>query len=1036
MSKISNYPQGSVWRKWDLHVHTPCSINQHYGGDTNENWEKYISDLENLPEEFKVIGINDYLFLNGYMKVVDYKNSGRLKNIDLILPIVEFRIEKFAGIDFGSLKRINFHVIFSNELDIETIQSQFLNTLEQSYFISNGEKWTRSITPESVEELGKGIKENIPEKELHKYGSDLTEGFNNLNLQEEKIFESLDKDCFKGKFLTAVGKTEWDSLKWSDASIATKKSIINGVDIVFTSSESVGTFDKAKASLSEQGFQNPLLDCSDAHSFSNAKDGEEKLIKDRIGKCFTWIKADPTFEGLKQIIYEPQDRVYIGYKPPSLVELQKNPERFIKSLKISEIEENTTEKNLWFQNVEIPINKTGLISIIGNKGSGKSAIADIIALLGNAEKAKEENLSFLHKTKFKKDGLAAKFIASLMFSNDSEFQCCLNDDRDTTLTPRVRYIPQNYFEKITSYDTNSLKEALNDVIFEYIPVAERLNRDSFDDLIRYKENVIDSEIDYVQGTINSKIDELVKLENQCKKETKDNFRKSLKEAEESLDKLIKQEPPEVVSVGIEDNPASKKIQEELTKVLTDLEQNENSIVKTQQKINDLRQRKEELEQFISKIGALERNYEGLRKEYISENSPDGGSWPSMENYINSDFSKIIEFNSNGKKLIQDKVKEIDYDINKQKLSLGEADGGLDEKEPPTLFSQKNQLETKVKELKDRLAEPGKKYHEYLESHKNWEVKKKDLEGSIESKTGVKYYKWLVEYLEKEVEEKRDRKLEEIYNEVEKVYNFKVEQLNLYRSFKKPIDDEISRKNLSDVNISIEASIRIDDKFKTNYLGHINRGRKGNYYSEDGDKKANSILKKTEYSTFESVRGLIQEIIDSLRNRDDDSGRENYLEITDQIKDLREFFHFLFSLDYLKTDYQLKLDNKTLDELSPGEKGSLLLIFYLVLDKEMIPLVIDQPEDNLDNKSVYERLSQFIRQAKRERQVIIVTHNPNLAIGADAEQIIYVHIDKNGSKNKFEYLSGSIENTAINDKIVEILEGTRPAFDGRRLRYDR
>ena len=57
------------------------------------------------------------------------------------------------------------------------------------------------------------------------------------------------------------------------------------------------------------------------------------------------------------------------------------------------------------------------------------------------------------------------------------------------------------------------------------------------------------------------------------------------------------------------------------------------------------------------------------------------------------------------------------------------------------------------------------------------------------------------------------------------------------------------------------------------------------------------------------------------------------------------------------------------------------------------LYIDEPEENLDNKSVYEILTDFLRIAKEQRQIIIVTHNPNLAIVGDAEQIIFVDIDK-------------------------------------------
>ena len=127
-----------------------------------------------------------------------------------------------------------------------------------------------------------------------------------------------------------------------------------------------------------------------------------------------------------------------------------------------------------------------------------------------------------------------------------------------------------------------------------------------------------------------------------------------------------------------------------------------------------------------------------------------------------------------------------------------------------------------------------------------------------------------------------------------------------------------------------------------------------------------------------------------------------------------------------------MNNKELQQLSPGERGLVLIIFYLALNKEKEPIIIDQPEDNLDNESVYTKLVPCIIQAKKDRQVIIVTHNPNIAIACDAEQIIISRIDK--ENNKITYKSGSIENPEINSKVVDILEGTRPAFDLREKKY--
>src|SRR6266849_2164652 len=122
-----NDPGGSVWRKWDLHVHTPASIYHNYPGTEAEAWARFIADLEALPSEFKVIGINDYLFLDGYTRLLVEKAAGRLANLDLVLPVIELRLDKFVGHD-SHFQRVNFHVIF-DAMDPEVIETQFINSL-------------------------------------------------------------------------------------------------------------------------------------------------------------------------------------------------------------------------------------------------------------------------------------------------------------------------------------------------------------------------------------------------------------------------------------------------------------------------------------------------------------------------------------------------------------------------------------------------------------------------------------------------------------------------------------------------------------------------------------------------------------------------------------------------------------------------------------------------------------------------------------------------------------------------------------------
>jgi len=218
------------------------------------------------------------------------------------------------------------------------------------------------------------------------------------------------------------------------------------------------------------------------------------------------------------------------------------------------------------------------------------------------------------------------------------------------------------------------------------------------------------------------------------------------------------------------------------------------------------------------------------------------------------------------------------------------------------------------------------------------------------------------------------------------------------------------------------------------LSYINQKVKGSFrWKDEGIAILKELLNRTDVNSQESIGTLLNEIVHYLEYDQRDQRKEERRYITDQIKDLKDFYNYVFSLEYLGPFYELKLGNKSLPQLSPGEKGAMLIVFYLMLDKDNIPLIIDQPEENLDNESIYKILTHFIKHAKKKRQIIMVTHNPNLAIVGDAEQIIFVNIDKK-NKNTFSFKAGSIENPVINKHASDILEGTLKAFNVRRLKY--
>ena len=147
--------------------------------------------------------------------------------------------------------------------------------------------------------------------------------------------------------------------------------------------------------------------------------------------------------------------------------------------------------------------------------------------------------------------------------------------------------------------------------------------------------------------------------------------------------------------------------------------------------------------------------------------------------------------------------------------------------------------------------------------------------------------------------------------------------------------------------------------------------------------------------------------------------------------------WLYDTSHVKIHYGIEYDGVAIEHLSPGTRGVVLLLLYLAVDlQDQRPLVIDQPEENLDPKSVFEELVPHFREARRPRQVIIVTHNANLVVNTDADQVIVASSARNlnAALPDIFYETGSIENPAIRALVCKILEGGERAFLERERRY--
>ena len=366
------YPKGSEWRKCDLHVHTPASFVHEFG-----TWDEYIDELERV-EDVAVLGITDYFTIDGYKEVLKQRTNGRLQNFALILPNIELRLNIFVPKRSSGEKprRLNIHVIFSNEVSVGDIDSQFLNDLKIAVEGSpggTGDK--RVLTRESIEEVGRSVKGFQKSTDDD---SDFVAGCNNITVTLDDITKALQKSCFDGKYLLVLSTSDWDRIPWEGQDYLTRRQLLQTAHAVFCGQESTINWCLGKGDLSpaqfvgEFGCLKPSLHGSDAHTI-------EGLCKPENGK-FCWIKADPTFEGLKQIVYEPELRVRIQEEDPS------ESETFAKINSLSiylpqelEIRDESGEKTDFCLNGTYELDfSNNLTCIIGGRGSGKSTLAHIV----------------------------------------------------------------------------------------------------------------------------------------------------------------------------------------------------------------------------------------------------------------------------------------------------------------------------------------------------------------------------------------------------------------------------------------------------------------------------------------------------------------------------------------------------------------------------------------------------------------------------------------------------------------------------------
>ncbi len=898
MGMVNN--KGSIWRKWDLHVHAPsiytCAKNNQFEGHSlADKQDKFIEQVKNL-KDISVLGITDYFSLDGYESVINTKED--ISNVDLILPNIELRLSP----ETNDAKKINIHLIPNMDiLEIDEIK-RFIHRFEHN---QQGESHT--CRHSSLIKLGKKLD---PDSSLSDEKA-FIKGLNEFSITYQKFFEAYNEqdDKFKNNTLIGVSNNSTDGASGIKNLRSIRNIIYEGVDFIFSANKAdreyfLGDSDSDNILKIVKKYKS-LKPCIHGSDYHGSKSNNKQLCIPDLDR-FCWIKANPTFEGLKQITYEPKERVCIQ---------KANPEFAFNKPYFEEISINAdvaifNDDEVQFKTNQIPLNKD-LITIIGGRGSGKSLLVNYIGNIFDQIKTDVHSTSDFSDSEY----------FSIGYNNENKPNNASNAHNysGTYNSLNFVFIRQSEIKEITE------KSALKTKITQMLGVE-----DSFNENLSNNINVILTSIRDIKKWLNN---------------------------EDDNSNLIN---------GKEYQEKIKRGNVNLLKTIT-TESN-----------------KENLEKYTKNIGKIERAdkkaYDILDfKEYL-----DG---------VNSEISRrLIPVNEGLSKEFQ--VEESDVFSNLI-VSLNNIQTSID-----VYFNKFNKENETIKQEFNDIGYSG----DLSSLLKNAELYQKNIENA-------------------------DKKLADIKENSNKLLKFKSSRKNIGNLLKQEYEKQKSNlegawhsllSNKSENHQDLIKKIIFKDDIK--FIVNIDFNSKEFY---------GLIFKEIDNRKFQTIEKIEKEFhIDSF----DDWVNFFNTDEFDLIMEDDDFSYFIEKIffdselrgKYIKVVPELTYKSKSIDKLSAGQKGTLYLRVVLATNSFTTPIIFDQPEDDLDNEFIVNELIPLIRELKQYRQIILVTHNANIVVNGDSEQVIVAE----NNNDSLSYISGAIEDNKIQNSICRILEGGKKAFETR------
>ncbi len=885
------FPKGSEWFKWDLHCHTPDDKSWLIKPNTEEEKQKFIKDYIKKAKdaELKVLAITNHY---DYKKITDsyfseIKEEGKKEGIT-VLPGVEITASEGSG--------IHILAIFPEEMDLNIID----DLMTKIYPIKGKHKETTEGVP-------------ISGYDIHQINEEFSKA-----LDDKFIFIFAHVNSSNGvisnKTISGGNRVKAWQYKFIRFAQWTKN----------PNSLEDGSFNDRIVKNQDPPYKREMVHivASDCRSLEPEPSRSEISY---LGQKYTWIKTNPSFEGLLQVFYDSEDKIAYQEEDP-----RKRNKQFFKLIQLGE--NNLFESGkVHFAPTKIPLNPD-MIAIIGSRGTGKSILIDVFAKLHKKESKYNDNInkiqlnpSFLIKYQKEPDSIIESNIDHInefdyIHVHQSEFkQICIKPlELDKEIRQLLGIPPFEY--------SNEFNEEIDELVNKFFDIRDWFQEEEDSGEIKHSKNYnkeqiqkYDSKIGYIRT---SESQEQIERFRECQRK-KLMYKSNLKEVHEL-------------------NLEFTKIKEKLNPIIENI--NKASSKKLKIPSMDFHKQIEKIDEII----------------------------PYFE-------SQIV--------LIQDEIKKIKEHF--QEIGIEDVDYVMDQ-----VKIYENAIDKHRKTLK-KIKNKKKEQNEIFPALSKIVDK---LQISIDDYKGIIDEKW------KMLKEKEFKN---------------TEQATIHLDLLE--------------NIEIIPEIYFDnEEFYDLIIEHLNKTK----FRKRGDISQFQRIKETfNVYDLESFISLIQndEII-TLESSE--LSLKDFLDRTDYFNSEmdREFFKNLYKSHsmqkFCKVISKTRLNGRAIGDLSMGERGTLFLRIKLATAAFSLPFIFDQPEDDLDNDFIQNFLVRLFRKLKKYRQIIVVTHNANIVVNSNAEQVIIADNDN----ECLLYISGGLEEPLIRTRICDILEGGEIAFQKRARKY--